>query len=625
MKKIAEFFLSATAAVIMLFTPAPAVMAKEVFTNYDAAIQINADSSLTVVENIRAQVENVEIQRGIVRVFPVKYQDKQGNPVTVGFQLLETEIDGRPAKARISNDGRFTEVRIGDPDVVLTRGLHNFMIAYKTTRQLGFFENHDELYWNVTGNDWNFPILSASCRVALPGKNFGEGFRSIEWYTGFYGGKGDINDATLTPDGTVMTTRALSQGEGLTVVYTWPKGLVTPPPPPMQDNTPGQIAVAAATLVLISLWLGCAWFKWGKGPQVKAVIPQFYPPDGASPAYTRYIYKMRADQTGFAAAIIGLAVRGAIKIKEEEKLPGDTGGKITLLKEPQTPDGLKPEEITLLKNLFGARDALEVTESNGGKLLIAMAGLNARLHASDKLLIKNNTLKMFPAIAIYLLGAAALYPFSVRFPFYIIVGLVIIFLGMLAGINTARTALGGFKKIVPAALLIAVINVSALWGSGAKGAPTLLFLASAWIIAVMRQLMISYTGMAGDLLSDIKGLRLYMDTAEKSRLEMLNPPEETPALFERLLPYALALDVAKTWADRFAKILQTAQYKPVWYVGPSPYVLMDTGNLVRLSSNLQNRVSSSMPKPELSPGSYTGSSGRGFSGGGGGGGGGRGW
>jgi len=135
----------------------------------------------------------------------------------------------------------------------------------------------------------------------------------------------------------------------------------------------------------------------------------------------------------------------------------------------------------------------------------------------------------------------------------------------------------------------------------------------------------SRTEKGANLLSKVEGLRLYMNTAERSRLELLNPPEETPELFERLLPYALALDSAKTWANRFEKILQAAQYQPDWYIGPSPHIFIHGASLDNFSRNLQGQMASSMRTPTAAPGSSSGSGGGGFSGGGGGGGGGRGW
>jgi uncharacterized membrane protein len=136
--------------------------------------------------------------------------------------------------------------------------------------------------------------------------------------------------------------------------------------------------------------------------------------------------------------------------------------------------------------------------------------------------------------------------------------------------------------------------------------------------------MVSRTPKGSNILSEAEGLKLYMDTAEKERLEMFNPPDETPELFERLLPYALALDVAKTWGNRFEKVLTQAGYKPEWYSGPSPFLFLNGTGLNDFSSSLGNSIGQSMA-PRSAPGTSSGMGGGGFAGGGGGGGGAKGW
>lgn len=633
MKKLKKFTRRAAAIFILLAAPASPAFAREVIKVYDVDIQINKDSSMAVTENITASVENRQINKGIIRVFPVTYKDARGNSVSVGFEVLGARIDGRLAKVSVTSSGRYKEARIGDPDMRLSPGDHTFTVSYITTRQIGFFDGYDELYWNVTGNNWSFPILSVSCRVALPDREFGEDFKRVEWYSGAYGEKGKPGDAELLPGGVVKTRRALARGEGFTVVYAWEKGAVTPPPPPKTDDIAAQSVVGASALLLIILWLGYAWHKWGRDPAAKAVIPLFYPPEDVSPAYTRYIYKMKLDQTGFAAAVIGLAVKGAIKIEEKkDEVFGAFGGTITLIKEEGKGKGLQPEEETLLEQLFpGGERTLALKHSNCRRLLGGKHRLKNYLKKQGRVLYSRHTLKLIPAIGVYAVGTAALYPFSGQAPINLMMsvlsGLVLISIGM-AMDKVSLTARGDFKqfisRIAPAAALGAAVAY-VLRDSHFNPVPGLFFIASAGIISVMRPLMASYTEKGADLTGKVLGLRLYMNTAEKARLEMFNPPEETPRLFERLLPYALALGVADTWADRFEKILSASQYQPAWYDGPSPYIFMNGGGLSLFSSNLQSQMTSSMRSPVEAPGSSSGSFGGGFSGGGGGGGGGRGW
>ncbi len=620
-------------ALFICLSLAPCASARETFNKFNADIEINEDSSIVVTEEILVNVENIEINRGIIRALPVEYRDEKGNSVELGFELLEVKLDGREIQQQSVRAGPNMEVRIGDPNKIISKGLHTFLIRYQVQRHIGFFEDHDELYWNVTGKDFNFPVLEASCSVALPGKNFGEGFNTIEWYVGQYGTKGNKNRARLD-SGRIITKSPLEPGEILTVVYTWPKGLVTPPPPPAKDNEKAQGAIAIATFSLIFGWFWFAWRKWGKDPDKKTVIPLFYPPEGKSSAYLRYVRDMRVDQTGFTSAIIGLAVKGALIIEEvegEKTFFGKNKGHFVLSKTDMNSEDLKPEEKALMMQLFpGSINRLPLLPDNSSIISSSMGSLARNFRKENNLIFTKNTDKMIPGLALYLAGTAGIYLFSGEYPLNFILasicGLLIIALGMMLG-KAANTSGQNTKQIIgrafPAAV-VALVGSAALIGEEFSPITFILFAASAGIIAVMRPLMVSRTLKGSNILSETEGLKLYMDTAEKERLEMFNPPEETPELFEKLLPYALALDVAKTWGNRFENVLTKAQYKPEWYVGPSPFLFLNGSGLNDFSSSFGNSVGSSIG-PKAAPGSTSGMGGGGFSGGGGGGGGAGGW
>jgi hypothetical protein len=178
---------------------------------------------------------------------------------------------------------------------------------------------------------------------------------------------------------------------------------------------------------------------------------------------------------------------------------------------------------------------------------------------------------------------------------------------------------------VPAALIFVAATVLAL----AQG-PTILTLA---VIVVMVFVMAGFalimkrpTMLGRKLLDEMLGFKDYLEVAEKDEMNLRNPPEKTPELFERYLPFALALGVDLLWAEKFARVLSAVErpdggtYRPVWYNG-SWSVTNLAGSTSQLSSSLNSSISSSVTPP----GSSSGSGGGGFSGGGAGGGGGGGW
>jgi len=278
----------------------------------------------------------------------------------------------------------------------------------------------------------------------------------------------------------------------------------------------------------------------------------------------------------------------------------------------------------------GDTDTLELKQQNSETISAAMRSLARNLRRRNAQIFTKNTDKCLAGVLIYLAGVAALYPFSGENPVNVtlagICGVILLGLGMRLG-KAANTGIQNIKQFLGRlfpSLIVGIIAAISIVDEGHSPIALILFTISAAMVSVMRPLMVSRTAAGSKMLSDIDGLKLYMDTAEKERLEMFNPPEETPELFERLLPYALALDSAKTWGNKFEKILTAAQYKPNWYTGPSPYLFIGGAALNDFASDLNSHIGSSMVREQM-PGTSSGMGGGGFAGGGGGGGGARGW
>ena len=128
------------------------------------------------------------------------------------------------------------------------------------------------------------------------------------------------------------------------------------------------------------------------------------------------------------------------------------------------------------------------------------------------------------------------------------------------------------------------------------------------------------------LLDEIMGFEDYLDIAEKHEMELRNPPDKTPELFETYLPFALALGVDQSWSEKFSRVLKDAQlgdgspYQPTWYNGS-----WDRFNISTATTGITHSLNSAVAHSVSPPGSSSGGGGGGFSGGGGGGGGGGGW
>ncbi len=285
---------------------AAAALPPERILSFDSRITVNVDASLLVSETIRVRSTGEQIRRGIFRDFPTTYTDRGGNRHTVGFTVQAILRDGNPEDWHTERLANGIRVYMGRKDRLLAPGDHTYTLTYATDRQLGHFRDHDELYWNVTGNGWAFAIEMASATVALPPNAPGPSL--LEAYTGPTGAKGHAYRATSTPAGEAFfkSTQALAPHEGLTIVVGWPKGFVREPSATekaacfLKDNRT-LLAAMIGLVVLLAYYL-LVWAAVGKDPAKGTVMPIYTPPDNLSPAAMRFMAEMGYDDKVFAAA-----------------------------------------------------------------------------------------------------------------------------------------------------------------------------------------------------------------------------------------------------------------------------------------------------------------------------------
>ena len=637
-RSVLALFLAALA----LLAPGMAA-ADERILSWRSDIEVRADGALDVTETIRLTVEGNQINHGIYRDFPTTYE-REGRRVRVGFDVHSVERNGQPEPYDTEGVGNGVRIRIGDGNVYIPHGEQNYVIRYTTTRQLGFFEGYDELYWNVTGNGWAFPIDRAEAHIRLPQPvPFGP---ERAFYTGPQ--KSTARYAEVVAEGRgeilIRSTGPLQPYEGLTVAVRWPKGVVDEPPKPsaaqlaMQDRAP----VAAAVLALLALlgYYFVAW-KWaGRGPREGTVVPQFAPPEGMSAAAVRYVKRMDYDDRCFAAAIVECGIHGEIKLVEGEK-PFIGSPKTTLVK-TRGRGGLPTTERTMLDKLFTGGDSLELDNANHARFSAASKALEEGLKGSHEgyLFVRN---REWAWVGLVVLATAMLMIASAigLSDFYLTafertapaIGLALMALALFLRLrrvkgwplNTlfAACLLGGAALLVISFIALSQAVPFSSWGwmlAPLIALPVVLS-AFAWMSAPTRE------GRA--VMDRIAGFEQYLSITEEERLEAMHPPEKTPELFERFLPYAIALGVENRWADKFADVLAAAAAGPSrqsghtfgWYSGSSNA----WSNPGRFAGTVGASLTSSMASASTAPGSSSGSGGGGSSGGGGGGGGGGGW
>lgn len=621
---------------LLVFT-ASAAKADERIRRFLSDVQVQKDSSLEVTETIDVNVENIAIDHGIYRDFPTRYRRPDGGAMRVGFALEGATLDGSPIPAKLSSFANGVRIKIGDPDKTIAPGDHTFVLQYRTSRQVGRFKGYDELYWNATGNGWQFPIDLAEARIRLPTPvNFGK--RSF--YTGAQGSTATNAELIDEHPGDILfrTTQPLAAFEGLTVGVAFPKGVVGEPTSSSKlgwwiaDNGPPILGFLV--LLGVCAFYYVAWVRAGRDPRAGTVVPIFSPPDDLTPAGMRYVTKMGADNRAFAAALVDMGVHGHIRMVEEDE--GWFSSKKTRIERLQATSILPDEEKAALDELCLPGESIVMEQKNHQSFSTAKNSLSEILKvryegklfkrnygwAAAGLLIFLAGLWLTAASVVVATGAIDPLKAGVIFGSLLVIALLWLafhdsaagkcLLSLISLVGIALATSFGFPIIVEALntgwwlplllpALAAPLVLSAFW----------------WISAP--------TAEGRTILDHIAGFKQYLTITEAERLDRMTIPTDTPEIFERYLPYAIALGVENRWAQRFASVLAAAAAQGHqgfgWYSGSSNPWDNPTSFTRTVGSSLASTISSA----STAPGSSSGSGGGGFSGGGGGGGGGGGW
>ena len=626
---------------LLLLISAGIAQADERILSFDSEITIQPDGSLFVAETIDVQAEGSDIRRGIYRDFPTVYRDALGNRVTVPFDVIAVSRDGREESWHTERVTGGTRLYIGSASTFLDPGEYRYRIEYTTDRQLGYFEAHDELYWNVTGNDWMFRIDAVTATVRLPGDVAREDLR-IDAYLGEEGARGTAWRADVPRLDTVTFTseRPLRPYEGLTVAVGFPKGLV-PEPTVLErgqqllvDNRGAIIGILG--LLLVIGWQAWAWSRVGRDPLPGAIYPRYEPPEGYSPGMLRYVLKYGYDKTATAAALVHMAVGKHLKLDKPDK-------HFVARRGEGAPTS--KTERALFDALFVGGDALEFEQSQHARVGKAVKAHEKALRKRMELrYFKHNRRWWLPGLIVSLGSVVAmtalvptdepgLGPFLAIFSL-IWNGIVGLFLwSVLKGWKQA-SGLAALRLIFSALFMfpfvfagMTVLGIFA-WQIGVL--PMLILIAHLVLIATFYQLMKAPTERGRQLLDAVQGLQLYLNIAEREDLERRHGGERPVTIeeFERLLPYAIALDSAETWAERFESAIRAAELdgslqRRTWY---SPGIMTGKGlTAAGISSALAGGLAGGISGSASPPGSSSGGGGGGSSGGGGGGGGGGGW
>lgn len=631
--------------------------AAEVIHRFDSVVRLARDGTLTVTETLRVRAEGNAIKRGIYRDFPMTFKDAAGKEREVEFTLLGVTRNGKEEPYRTERQSRYVRIYAGDKDVIIPAGDHTYIFRYTTARQVRWFDGVPELNWNVTGNFWNFPILSATYRLELEA-----GERPTRWtaFSGPLGAQGKDWRGAVDNKGvlTVQTARPLAATEGLTVVAGLSATAVDPPNEQyyaLFDNR--HWIFGGAGFLVVLLYYLAAWRAVGRDPRPGTIIPQFHPPQGVSPALANYIDNWgfgRDRWRAFTAAALSMAVKGRLKFDQHND-------RLTLTAVKSKPGApALPAGENAIMTFMNQHDGKAIIDKAHGAQVVALGSkftAAVEAEASNRFFRRNfgyAVVGIIMTIAVIIgvlvvgglqdedIGILVFTTFASFFLALFIIPLLTAIFGSLDFSSIFRCLLSFavfaifisfFIYLITVIIPDEAVELPPLILSFVEAYPFSFVLIGAFaaLNGLFVYLMRAPTALGRPIMDHLAGLRLYIETAESDRMNS-QAPEITTERFETLLPYAVALNLEKPWSDAFDAALRRSHpdadpaqsYKPSWSSGAG-WSGSNVGTAVAASvASVSSALASAVPVSSSSSGFSSGGGG-GSSGGGGGGGGGGGW
>lgn len=475
---------------------------------FSVELNVRQDGVTEVTETIDANF--LQPRHGIYRYVPETLKRADGATQNLGLSLDRVTMDGGYVRVDESRSNGNVVWKIGDPNVTTT-GAHEYVIRYFAKYAIGYYADHDEIYWNISGNGWDVPIPNVTAKVFAPATAPPDRIQA-SCYTGPYGST--ETDCSVISAGTITGFVTKFVGEPMTVAVGWPKGLVAAPT--VADRvrdfiiTNAVFALPAAVFIAMFLW----WRRRGKDKSLGPVVAQYEPPDGLRPAETISLLKQNASSTFIAATIIDLATRGYLSIVETTGIFGL--GKDYILKMEK--DGrqdfttLKTYEHTIFDYLFGTAGEVKISALRSTTSRNYMGQFTTRLMDG---LVSNGYFQESPD--------------KLRGKFYI-AAFLMVFVG-----SIVLTGIFGTQGLISVAL-------------------------TGLIIVIVGNYMPRWSDKGLIAAAHARGFKEFIRGVEKYR----TPWMEQQNVFEKVLPYAMVFGLGKKWARAFEGL---SIPPPTWYHG----------------------------------------------------------
>ncbi len=614
-------------------------------------ITVGLENSISVQETIVYDFGD-EMKHGIFRYIPLSKA-----PGTLRNLRIEevwvTDEKGNEYTTEITG-GNPLYIKIGDAGTLIS-GVHTYKISYVAKNAIGYFDDRDEMYWNVSGDEWQVPISEIEATIHLPALIPLENLH-LYTYCGVYGDTSPCGNIETGEENGKTTLHFSSDvfakdtyfypGQGMTIAVGFPKGIVAADILMWWEKIETYYYAAAGLFTIILLrflgWLLLKHLPLRRSKQ-RPIIAEYEPPADMTPAHAGLILRNIGLGTMASADILYLASNGYITIAAKEDAKNIVFKKAKMLiplgfvlllmvlfakfalwvipvaviiniqriknwlREIQNPlsfsfvkTNAAAPRASDLEKLFsiitckGAVTSLtDIEESNPYKSFRKYL-----LSAQDKVIESNTEISTDEKPSS---GKKAFKIFYLLFLIIFIIPFLVIS-GMLAsfGESFGTAIVDFFPQLILLSIGI-IAEIIVLW--------------------ILRAALTRRLARQTDLWYKVMGLKEYIRVAEKDRLKFESNPEDSQRIFSKLLPYALAFGMEKRWTKIFSKIIPS----PEWYQGPSNSLASGAFASSLHTMGISLSGASMAGAPRSSGSGSSGSSGGGSSGGGGGGGGGGSW
>ncbi|NIM05301.1 MAG: DUF2207 domain-containing protein [Armatimonadetes bacterium] len=549
-----------------------------VIKSFHVDVVVLDNGTIDVTETIRPQFTGS--WNGIYRTIPIHYRTSQGFNYKLFLDMQSiTDGAGNPLKYKSRRQRHYQKFKIWVPGAV--NATRTVVLHYRVPNALKYFGTYDELYWNVTGDEWEVPIQFASADFTFPKEV--TGLRAVA-FTGGYGSREKAAEVEIGDNDVYCETlRMLNFREGLTLAAAWDPGVVHRP----DILTRAGYFLRANWIFIIPLIVFIIMFNlWrtrGRDPRLRPIAAQYEPPPDMTPAEVGTLADNSVNMRDIISTLVELAVQGYVTI---ESKPKEHWSGMEFLKKVEYTFHLRKEEEEWADLRPHQREMLSALFLSGYRKTVTLEELQNKFYKHiptirdciyERLLKQHHYLQRPDKVKQgYLGGAVAV--------------AVLVFIA---------TGLGIQIGLAPVSFVVAGIL-------------------SAGTVGVFGWFMPARTHRGTRALEHVLGLEEFLDKVESDRFERI---VKTPEMFEKLLPYAMALGVESNWAKAFADICQEP---PEWYHGGG-FRTFHAGSFVSDLGQMSTHTTAAMASSPRSSGGSGFGGGGGFSGGGFGGGGGGGF